>query len=254
VCEFTKKSEQRNRDEAIEPYPLAEYGCELSGLKRRRGKPLGRGKGTRCTRRPTRRIWRGSVSTEKTGAGDSEERRVREFILLGGELSVCHQMFGTRSKYSSSSFMPPSPSPTNISDSINSRRSIHFIQSSPRRLFGALNGQALCFEQIVQTSTNWLGYPEACWREQHVGSRCDRRQIKMIRWFRQCDSVLIQISIAYSGRITAQPDISWCWRSGMVGDKPPGTLSMSDSAYFHQSKLRSSRIGKPSRLLRSNVL
>ena len=36
-----------------------------------------------------------------------------------------HQMFGSRSKYSSSSFVPPSPLPTCFSDSINSIRSIH---------------------------------------------------------------------------------------------------------------------------------
>ena len=36
-----------------------------------------------------------------------------------------HQMFGSRSKYSSSSFLPPSPRPTDFSDSMNSIRSIH---------------------------------------------------------------------------------------------------------------------------------
>jgi hypothetical protein len=35
------------------------------------------------------------------------------------------QMFGSRSKYSSSSFLPPSPSPICFSDSMNSIRSIH---------------------------------------------------------------------------------------------------------------------------------
>ena len=36
-----------------------------------------------------------------------------------------HQIFGSRSKYSSSSFLPPSPRPTFFSDSMNSIRSIH---------------------------------------------------------------------------------------------------------------------------------
>ena len=35
------------------------------------------------------------------------------------------QMFGSRSKYSSSSFLPPSPLPSIFSDSMNSIRSIH---------------------------------------------------------------------------------------------------------------------------------
>jgi hypothetical protein len=35
------------------------------------------------------------------------------------------QIFGSRSKYSSSSLVPPSPSPTCFSDSMNSIRSIH---------------------------------------------------------------------------------------------------------------------------------
>lgn len=38
---------------------------------------------------------------------------------------IDHQMFGNRSKYSSSSFVPPSPSPICFSDSMNSMRSIH---------------------------------------------------------------------------------------------------------------------------------
>ncbi len=36
-----------------------------------------------------------------------------------------HQMLGSRSKYSSSSFLPPSPLPSTFSDSMNSIRSIH---------------------------------------------------------------------------------------------------------------------------------
>ena len=35
------------------------------------------------------------------------------------------QIFGSRSKYSSSSFLPPCPSPTCVSDSMKSMRSIH---------------------------------------------------------------------------------------------------------------------------------
>ena len=42
------------------------------------------------------------------------------------QCSALHQMFGSRSKYSSSSFVPPSPSPISFSDSMNSMRSIHF--------------------------------------------------------------------------------------------------------------------------------
>ena len=44
---------------------------------------------------------------------------------LKGSRWGAHQMFGSRSKYSSSSFVPPSPLPTCFSDSINSIRSIH---------------------------------------------------------------------------------------------------------------------------------
>src|SRR5689334_16070099 len=40
-------------------------------------------------------------------------------------LTPFHQMFGNRSKYSSSSFLPPSPLPSAFSDSTNSMRSIH---------------------------------------------------------------------------------------------------------------------------------
>ena len=40
-------------------------------------------------------------------------------------ISVVHQIFGSRSKYSSSSFEPPSPRPRAFSDSMNSIRSIH---------------------------------------------------------------------------------------------------------------------------------
>ena len=36
------------------------------------------------------------------------------------------QILGRRSKYSSSSFFPPSPAPNCFSDSMNSMRSIHF--------------------------------------------------------------------------------------------------------------------------------
>lgn len=39
--------------------------------------------------------------------------------------STLNQMFGNSSKYSSSSFVPPSPLPTCFSDSTNSIRSIH---------------------------------------------------------------------------------------------------------------------------------
>src|SRR5665213_636732 len=42
------------------------------------------------------------------------------WLILGG-----HQILGSRSKYSSSSFAPPSPSPSSFSDSMNSIRSIH---------------------------------------------------------------------------------------------------------------------------------
>ena len=38
----------------------------------------------------------------------------------------CHQMFGKMSKYSSSSFLPPSPLPRDFSVATNSIRSIHF--------------------------------------------------------------------------------------------------------------------------------
>ena len=40
-------------------------------------------------------------------------------------VTTCNQMFGSSSKYSSSSFVPPSPLPTCFSDSMNSIRSIH---------------------------------------------------------------------------------------------------------------------------------
>ena len=56
--------------------------------------------------------------------GDSplqrRKSRVRRSLLRG-------QMFGSRSKYSSSSFEPPSPLPSCFSDSTNSIRSIHLI-------------------------------------------------------------------------------------------------------------------------------
>jgi hypothetical protein len=44
---------------------------------------------------------------------------------LGIRIEVLHQMLGSRSKYSSSSFLPPSPLPSIFSDSTNSIRSIH---------------------------------------------------------------------------------------------------------------------------------
>lgn len=42
-----------------------------------------------------------------------------------GQIESPHQMLGSRSKYSSSSFLPPSPLPSTFSDSMNSIRSIH---------------------------------------------------------------------------------------------------------------------------------
>ncbi len=45
--------------------------------------------------------------------------------LSRGVWSRAAQMLGRRSKYSSSSFFPPSPSPNCFSDWINSMRSIH---------------------------------------------------------------------------------------------------------------------------------
>ena len=39
---------------------------------------------------------------------------------------VPHQILGSRSKYSSSSFLPPSPLPSCFSEAMNSMRSIHF--------------------------------------------------------------------------------------------------------------------------------
>ena len=45
--------------------------------------------------------------------------------LLTEPIVPSHQMLGSRSKYSSSSFLPPSPLPSTFSDSMNSIRSIH---------------------------------------------------------------------------------------------------------------------------------
>src|SRR5665213_2343056 len=45
--------------------------------------------------------------------------------LFGPLIGELHQMLGRRSKYSSSSFLPPSPKPIVFSDSMNSMRSIH---------------------------------------------------------------------------------------------------------------------------------
>ena len=40
-------------------------------------------------------------------------------------IAIPLQILGSRSKYSSSSFLPPSPFPSSFSDSMNSMRSIH---------------------------------------------------------------------------------------------------------------------------------
>src|SRR5579863_5186005 len=52
-----------------------------------------------------------------------------ESVVLSGRIVMfiyqSHQILGRRSKYSSSSFLPPSPRPTVFSDSMNSIRSIH---------------------------------------------------------------------------------------------------------------------------------
>jgi hypothetical protein len=56
---------------------------------------------------------------------------VRSFTGVGGRGGQTlafihfHQMLGNRSKYSSSSFLPPSPLPSAFSDSTNSMCSIH---------------------------------------------------------------------------------------------------------------------------------
>src|SRR5579875_961195 len=53
----------------------------------------------------------------QNGIGDGMRLRIRIFLR--------HQILGSRSKYSSSSFLPPSPRPSLFSDSRNSMRSIH---------------------------------------------------------------------------------------------------------------------------------
>jgi len=55
---------------------------------------------------------------------------IRSRLLSSGArnakgLEITHQMLGSRSKYSSSSFLPPSPLPSSFSDWMNSMRSIH---------------------------------------------------------------------------------------------------------------------------------
>ena len=63
------------------------------------------------------------------GGVKKASRRVRaytEHINVRQEVPSCRiQMLGNRSKYSSSSFLPPSPLPSTFSDSMNSIRSIH---------------------------------------------------------------------------------------------------------------------------------
>src|SRR5581483_1138034 len=54
------------------------------------------------------------------------ENMVRIGALGEWRVGISHQMLGSRSKYSSSSFLPPSPLPSSFSDSMNSMRSIHF--------------------------------------------------------------------------------------------------------------------------------
>src|SRR5579859_3682898 len=56
---------------------------------------------------------------------EQRENVISACMLLGGRTELPHQMLGSRSKYSSSSFLPPSPLPSVFSDSINSIRSIH---------------------------------------------------------------------------------------------------------------------------------
>jgi hypothetical protein len=51
-----------------------------------------------------------------------QETRADQFAI---PIGPSRQMFGSRSKYSSSSFLPPSPLPSIFSDSMNSIRSIH---------------------------------------------------------------------------------------------------------------------------------
>jgi hypothetical protein len=51
-----------------------------------------------------------------------QEIRADQFAI---PIGPSRQMFGSRSKYSSSSFLPPSPLPSIFSDSMNSIRSIH---------------------------------------------------------------------------------------------------------------------------------
>jgi hypothetical protein len=56
-----------------------------------------------------------------------ERTMIKNAQAAGGEAFYADQMFGSRSKYSSSSFEPPSPLPSCFSDSTNSMRSIHLI-------------------------------------------------------------------------------------------------------------------------------
>ena len=53
-------------------------------------------------------------------------RRLLSTAICPRPALIVIQMFGSRSKYSSSSFFPPSPLPTDFTDSMNSMRSIHF--------------------------------------------------------------------------------------------------------------------------------
>jgi hypothetical protein len=71
----------------------------------------------------------GQIGRKAGETADRDEHNLNAFILprwgTRRGLGLPRQMLGSRSKYSSSSFFPPSPAPNRFSDWMNSIRSIH---------------------------------------------------------------------------------------------------------------------------------